>query len=57
MYADDIVNFLKSIQELQEFKGTLYAYTSTQDIAIIVSKTKIVIFKNGETFVMMKIDH
>lgn len=57
MYADDIVNFLKSIQELQEFKGTLYAYTSTQGIAIIVSKTKIVIFKNGETFVMMKIDH
>lgn len=47
LYADDMVIFSESIHELQEMLNTLSAYTSTWDLAVNVTKTQIVIFRNG----------
>lgn len=47
MNAYDMVIFSESIHEIQEMLNTLYAFTSTWDLAVNVTKTKLVIFING----------
>lgn len=54
MYADDMVIFSETAHELQEMLNTLYSYTSVWDLTVNVQKTKIVIFRNGGKFTIMK---
>ena len=47
MYADDMVIFAESVEELQAMLNTLYSYTTKWNLTVNVEKTKIVIFRNG----------
>lgn len=47
MHADDMVLFSESIDELQSMLNTLQLYTSEWNLDVNVSKTKVVIFRNG----------
>ena len=47
MYADDMVIFAESAEELQAMLNTLYSYTTKWNFTVNVEKTKIVIFRNG----------
>ena len=46
MYADDMVLFSESIQELQKMIDVVNLYSNEYDLYINMSKTKIVIFRN-----------
>ena len=48
MYADDMVIFAESAEELQAKLNTLYSYTTKWNLIVNIEKTKIVIFRNGE---------
>ena len=47
MYADDMVIFAESAEELQAMLNTLHSYTTKWNLTVNVEKTKIVIFRNG----------
>ena len=44
MYADAMVIFAKSAEELQAILNTLYSYTTKSNLTVNVEKSKIVIF-------------
>ena len=47
MYADDMVIFSETVSGLQEMLDTLFLYTSKWSLSVNISKTKIVVFRNG----------
>ena len=47
MYADDMVIFAETAEELQAMLNTCYSYTTKWNLTVNVEKTKIVIFRNG----------
>ena len=47
MYADDMVIFSESVDELQKMLDTLHVYSTDWDLTVKVEKTKVVIFRNG----------
>ena len=47
MYADDLVLFSESIEGMQSMLNCLKDYTSEWSLTVNVSKTKIVVFRNG----------
>ena len=47
LYADDIVLFAKSAEELQEGLNLLHGYCIKWKLKINVNKTKIVVFRKG----------
>ena len=47
MYADDMVIFAESAEELQAMLNTSYSYTTKWNLTVNVEKTEIVIFRNG----------
>lgn len=47
MYADDMVLFSESIEDLQQLLDTLYMYNTKWDLVLNIDKTKFVVFGNS----------
>ena len=47
MYADEMMIFAESEEELQAMLNTWYSYTTKWNLTVIFEKTKIVILRNG----------
>ena len=47
LYADDIALFADSVKRLQELLNTLSEFCKKWGLAVNISKTKIIIFRNG----------
>ena len=47
MYADDISNFADTVARLQKQIDTIFKFCSSVKIQINLSKTKIIVFRNG----------
>lgn len=47
MYADDMVLFSESIEDLQQLLDTLYMYNTKWDLVLNIDKTKFVVFRNS----------
>ena len=47
MYADDMVIFAESAEGVQYMLDALYTYTEKWNLYVNISKTKIVVFRNG----------
>ena len=47
LYADDTVIFSESVAGLQKMLDTLNLYTDKWKLVVNVSKTKMVVFRNG----------
>ena len=54
MYADDMVIFAESAEELQAMLNTLHSYTTKWNLTVNVEKTKIVILGMEGKYGLMK---